>query len=132
MGEVSTKNTRNTKKTNEIQSTILCSWRHSMFEIDDPRGNKTTNPNLPRSSNCKKINGVNSTLLVRRVFQGIGIERVFLAHSPLIHSIQICRSTKVRRAKLYYLRRLKGKAARLRERVKTNLDLGPKLFHRKK
>jgi large subunit ribosomal protein L19 len=67
---------------------------------------------------AKKTNGVNSTLLVRRVFQGIGIERVFLVHSPLIRSIQILRSTKVRRAKLYYLRELKGKAARLRERTK--------------
>jgi large subunit ribosomal protein L19 len=67
---------------------------------------------------AKKTNGVNSTLLIRRVFQSISIERVFLVHSPLIRSIQILRSTKVRRAKLYYLRELKGKAARLRERTK--------------
>ena len=67
---------------------------------------------------AKKINKINSTLLIRRIFQSISIERVFLAHSPLIHSIQIYRSTKVRRAKLYYLRELKGKAARLRERIK--------------
>ena len=67
---------------------------------------------------AKKTNEINSTLLIRRVFQSISIERVFLVHSPLIHSIQILRSTKVRRAKLYYLRELKGKAARLRERTK--------------
>ena len=67
---------------------------------------------------AKKTNEINSTLLIRRIFQSISIERTFLVHSPLIHSIQILRSTKVRRAKLYYLRKLKGKAARLSERIK--------------
>jgi large subunit ribosomal protein L19 len=64
---------------------------------------------------AKKTNGVNSTLLVRRTFQGVGVERVFLIHSPSIRKVRILRSIKVRRAKLYYLRALKGKAARLRE-----------------
>ena len=66
---------------------------------------------------AKKINKINSTLLIRRTFQGVGIERIFLIHSPFIRKVQILRSIKVRRAKLYYLRTLKGKAARLREQT---------------
>jgi elongation factor Tu len=60
--------------------------------------------------------GVRTTITIRRVFQGFGIERVFFLHSPLLKKIEIIRRSKVRRAKLYYLRNLKGKAARLRER----------------
>lgn len=59
---------------------------------------------------------VNTTVTVRRVFQGVGVERVFLIHSPLIASIQILQRAKVRRAKLYYLRQRTGKAARLKRR----------------
>ena len=55
--------------------------------------------------------------MIRRTFQGVGIERIFLIHSPSIRKVQILRSIKVRRAKLYYLRTLKGKAARLREQT---------------
>ncbi|MBF2097518.1 MAG: 50S ribosomal protein L19 [Gloeomargaritaceae cyanobacterium C42_A2020_066] len=60
--------------------------------------------------------GVNTTVTVRRVFQGVGVERVFLIHSPRIASIQILQRAKVRRAKLYYLRQRTGKAARLKRR----------------
>ena len=66
---------------------------------------------------AKKTNKINSTFLIRRTFQGVGIERMFLIHSPSIRKVQILRSIKVRRAKLYYLRTLKGKAARLREQT---------------
>jgi large subunit ribosomal protein L19 len=59
--------------------------------------------------------GRNSTITVRRIFQGIGVERIFLVHSKTIKYIKILRHAKVRRAKLYYLRKLKGKATRLRE-----------------
>jgi len=59
---------------------------------------------------------LNKTITVRRVFQGIGIERVFPIHSPIIKSIEISRRAKVRRAKLYYLRDRVGKATRLKER----------------
>ena len=58
----------------------------------------------------------NSTITIRRIFQGVGIERVFLIHSTSIQKIEILRCSKVRRAKLYYLRARKGKATRLRER----------------
>jgi large subunit ribosomal protein L19 len=57
---------------------------------------------------------------VRRIFQGIGIERIFLIHSPAIQFIEVKRCVKVRRAKLYYLKNIKGKAARLREAIKKN------------
>ena len=60
--------------------------------------------------------GINKTITVRRVMQGIGIERCFLIHSPKIKSIEIKRSSKVRRSKLYYLRELSGKATRLKQR----------------
>jgi len=59
--------------------------------------------------------GLHSTITVRRIFQGIGIERIFLLHSPKVDTITVIRSAKVRRSKLYYLRNLKGKASRLRQ-----------------
>lgn len=65
---------------------------------------------------AKKNTSINTTITVRKVLQGIGIERVFLVHSPKIDSIKILRSSKVRRAKLYYLRNLRGKASRLKQR----------------
>lgn len=64
----------------------------------------------------KKNTGLNKTITVRKIMQGIGIERCFLLHSPKIDSIQILRSAKVRRSKLYYLRNLSGKATRLKQR----------------
>lgn len=64
---------------------------------------------------AKKNSSINTTITVRKIFQGIGIERVFLIHSPKIDSICVVRSSKVRRAKLYYLRNLKGKASRLKQ-----------------
>ncbi len=64
---------------------------------------------------ARKNTSVNTTITVRKTFQGIGVERVFLIHSPKIDSITVLRSSKVRRAKLYYLRNLKGKASRLKQ-----------------
>ncbi|MGK7874516.1 MAG: 50S ribosomal protein L19 [Xenococcaceae cyanobacterium] len=60
--------------------------------------------------------GINETITVRRIFQGVGVERVFLLHSPRIASIKIVRRGKVRRAKLYYLRDRVGKATRIQQR----------------
>ena len=64
---------------------------------------------------AKKNSSINTTVTVRKIFQGIGIERIFLVHSPKVDSIAVIRSSKVRRSKLYYLRNLKGKASRLRQ-----------------
>jgi large subunit ribosomal protein L19 len=64
----------------------------------------------------QKNKGLTKTITVRRILQGIGVERCFLLHSPKINSIEIKRSSKVRRAKLYYLRNLSGKATRLKQR----------------
>jgi len=63
----------------------------------------------------KKNSLINTTITVRKILQGIGIERIFLIHSPKIDSIEVLRSSKVRRAKLYYLRNLRGKASRLKQ-----------------
>lgn len=60
--------------------------------------------------------GISETITVRKVFQGVGVERVFLLHSPLIASIQVITRGKVRRAKLYYLRDRVGKATRIKQR----------------
>ena len=67
---------------------------------------------------AKKNSSINTTITVRKILQGIGIERIFLLHSPKIDSIEILRSSKVRRSKLYYLRNLKGKASRLKQTFK--------------
>jgi large subunit ribosomal protein L19 len=64
---------------------------------------------------AKKNSSINRTITVRKILQGIGIERVFLIHSPKVESINVLRSSKVRRSKLYYLRNLKGKASRLKQ-----------------
>lgn len=61
--------------------------------------------------------GLNKTVTVRRVFQGIGIERVFLIHSPRVEKITVQRRGQVRRSKLYYLRQRTGKATRIQEKA---------------
>ncbi|MBW4663598.1 MAG: 50S ribosomal protein L19 [Chroococcus sp. CMT-3BRIN-NPC107] len=61
--------------------------------------------------------GINETITVRKIFQGIGVERVFLLHSPRVESVKVLRRGKVRRAKLYYLRdRVGNKANRIKQR----------------
>ena len=59
--------------------------------------------------------GVRDTVLVRKVTNGVGVERTFLVHSPRLEKIEVMRRGRVRRAKLYYLRGLSGKAARIKE-----------------
>ena len=67
---------------------------------------------------ARKNSSLTTTITVRKIFQGIGIERIFLIHSPKVDSITVLRSSKVRRSKLYYLRDLKGKASRLKQTFK--------------
>jgi large subunit ribosomal protein L19 len=63
--------------------------------------------------------GARASFTVRKVSFGQGVERIFPLHSPVVGKIEIVRSARVRRAKLYYLRKLRGKAARLRARRRT-------------
>ena len=65
---------------------------------------------------AKRHGGIHQTITVRRIFQGIGVERVFLVHSPQVASIKVERRGKVRRAKLFYLRERVGKATRVKQR----------------
>lgn len=60
--------------------------------------------------------GISETFTVRKISYGVGVERTFPLHSPRIEKIDVIRRGKVRRAKLYYLRQLRGKAARIKER----------------
>ena len=65
---------------------------------------------------ARKNSLINTTITVRKIVQGIGIERIFLIHSPKLDSVTVLRSSKIRRSKLYYLRDLKGKASRLKQK----------------
>ena len=67
---------------------------------------------------ARKGGGVSETFTVRKVSSGIGVERVFPLHSPSVESITVVRRGRVRRAKLYYLRALRGKAARIKEKTR--------------
>ena len=58
--------------------------------------------------------GTSKTFTVRKISNGVGVERIFPVHSPIVDSIKVLKKGKVRRAKLYYLRELKGKAARIK------------------
>ncbi|MHA0297433.1 50S ribosomal protein L19 [Mesomycoplasma ovipneumoniae] len=62
-----------------------------------------------------KKNGLSSSFVVRKISHGVGVERTFLLHSPLVDKIEVVRSNKVRRAKLYYMKERSGKSARLKE-----------------
>jgi len=66
---------------------------------------------------AKRNRGINSSFTVRKISHGEGVERVFQSHSPIIESVQLKRRGDVRRAKLYYLRSLQGKAARIKEKL---------------
>ena len=65
---------------------------------------------------AKRHGGMHETITVRRIFQGSGVERVFMVHSPQVASIKVERRGKVRRAKLFYLRERMGKATRVKQR----------------
>lgn len=65
----------------------------------------------------KRGSGVGKTITVRKIFQGVGVERVFAIYSPRIEKITVLKRGDVRRAKLYYLRELSGKATRIKEKI---------------
>lgn len=64
---------------------------------------------------ARRGGGISETFTVRKVSYGVGVERIFPLHSPFVEKIEVVRRGKVRRAKLYYLRSLRGKAARIKE-----------------
>lgn len=65
----------------------------------------------------KRGSGVNKTITVRKIFQGVGVERVFVVYSPRVEKITVLKRGDVRRSKLYYLRNLSGKATRIKEKI---------------
>ena len=65
----------------------------------------------------KRNKGINSSFIVRKISHGVGVERTFQTHSPLIKSIKLKRKGKVRQSKLYYLRERSGRSARIKEKV---------------
>jgi large subunit ribosomal protein L19 len=67
----------------------------------------------------RRGSGIRETFTVRKISQGVGVERVFPLHSPSVAAVKVMRKGKVRRAKLYYIRKLKGKAARITEKTET-------------
>ena len=70
----------------------------------------------------KRGAGISETFTVRRISYGVGVERVFPVNSPKIDKIEVSRTGKVRRAKLYYLRDRVGKATKVKEKIETNND----------
>ena len=68
---------------------------------------------------ARRGSGVSETFTVRKISNGVGVERIFPVHSPMIGEVAVVRRGQVRRAKLYYLRQLSGKATRIRERKTT-------------
>lgn len=79
-------------------------------------GNKERTQYYAGTIIAQKNSGINKTITVRKVMQGIGIERVFLNNSPKLTSLDVEKSSRVRRSKLYYLRKLSGKSSRLKQR----------------
>jgi large subunit ribosomal protein L19 len=66
---------------------------------------------------AKRNRGLNSAFTVRKISHGVGVERTFQTHSPLVDGVKLVRRGDVRQAKLYYLRALSGKAARIKEKL---------------
>ena len=72
---------------------------------------------------AKKNRNINSSFTVRKISFGEGVERTFALYSPIVSSIKVIRSGKVKKAKLYYLRNRKGKSARILEKIKKNIGI---------
>lgn len=81
-------------------------------------GNRERNQAFEGTIIAKKHGGINETFTVRRLSHGVGVERVFPVHSPNIEKVELIRSGKVRRGKLYYLRGRVGKAAKVKEAIR--------------
>ena len=86
-------------------------------------GKRTRIQNFEGVCIAKKNRDINSSFTVRKISFGEGVERTFALYSPVVGSIKIIRSGKVKRAKLYYLRDRKGKSARIAEKIKKNVGI---------
>ncbi len=119
------------KKTNLSSSNLIKEFEREQLKTQLPEiyvgdtvkvGVKITEGNKERVQPyegvviAKRHGGLNQTITVRRIFQGIGVERVFMLHSPQVASLKVERRGKVRRAKLFYLRDRVGKATRVKQR----------------
>jgi large subunit ribosomal protein L19 len=107
----------------EIESQQLKSDLPSIFVGDTVRvgvtiqeGNKKRIQPYEGTVIAQHRAGINTTITVRRIFQGIGVERIFPIHSSCIQEVKVLRRAKVRKAKLYYLKNRIGKATRLKEK----------------
>ena len=85
-------------------------------EVRVVEGNRTRVQTFEGDVIALSGSGINRTFTVRKISEGVGVERIFPFHSPSIAKIKVVRRGKVRRAKLYYLRELRGRAARIKER----------------
>ena len=124
--------TSNTQKVQQINSyNLVTDFENSQLKKELPEiyvgdtvkvGVKITEGNKERVQPyegvviAKRHGGLNQTITVRRIFQGIGVERIFMLHSPQVASLKVERRGKVRRAKLFYLRDRVGKATRVKQR----------------
>ncbi len=86
-------------------------------------GKRTRIQNFEGVCIAKKNRNINSSFTVRKISFGEGVERTFALYSPIVGSIKVVRSGKVRRAKLYYLRDREGKSARIAEKIKKNIGI---------
>ena len=86
-------------------------------------GKRTRTQNFEGICIAKKNRDINSSFTVRKISFGEGVERTFALYSPVVGSIKVIRSGKVRRAKLYYLRDREGKSARIAEKIKKNIGI---------
>mgnify|MGYP001468428762 CR=1 FL=1 len=86
-------------------------------------GKRTRTQNFEGVCIAKKNRNINSSFTVRKISFGEGVERTFALYSPVVGSIKVVRSGKVRRAKLYYLRDREGKSARIAEKIKKNIGI---------
>ncbi len=86
-------------------------------------GKRTRIQNFEGVCIAKKNRDINSSFTVRKISFGEGVERTFALYSPVVGSIKVIRSGKVKRAKLYYLRDRKGKSARIAEKIKKNIGI---------
>lgn len=86
------------------------------IDVKVVEGNRTRIQTFEGDVIAMSGSGINRTFTVRKISEGVGVERIFPLHSPNIDNIKMVRAGKVRRAKLYYLRQLRGRAARIKER----------------